>query len=59
MRQSMERAVRLGTDADYRAKVKAEIRRASPVLFENDAGVRDLEAFLVRAVAQARAKVKP
>lgn len=50
----VEKAVRLGADAGYRAHVQERIRQASPVLFENPAGVRALEAFFLRAVAEAR-----
>jgi predicted O-linked N-acetylglucosamine transferase (SPINDLY family) len=48
-------AVRLGTDPAYRAGVRAKILAASAVLYENAAGVRELEEFLLRAVAAARA----
>ena len=44
-------AVRLGTDADFRAGVRGRIAGASDVLFENSLGVRDLEEFL-RSVVQ-------
>jgi protein O-GlcNAc transferase len=47
----VERAVRLGTDRDYRDAIKDKIQGASEVLFENEAGVRELEEFLQRAVA--------
>ena len=47
----VERAVRLGTDRDFREGVRARIREASGVLFENAAGVRELEAFF-RQVAR-------
>jgi predicted O-linked N-acetylglucosamine transferase (SPINDLY family) len=46
----VERAVRLGTDAAWRDAVRARILAANQRIFENPAGVRDLEAFLVRAV---------
>jgi predicted O-linked N-acetylglucosamine transferase (SPINDLY family) len=51
-----DRAVRLATDADYRDAVGAHIRETSRVLFEDDAEVRDLEAFLARAVAESSDK---
>ncbi len=46
-------AVRLGMEADFRAASKQKIVEASSTLFENQAGVRQLEAFLVEAVEQA------
>jgi predicted O-linked N-acetylglucosamine transferase (SPINDLY family) len=46
-----EKAVRLATDADYRAAAVAAITERCPVLYEDDAEVRDLEAFLERALA--------
>jgi protein O-GlcNAc transferase len=39
-------AVRLGTEPDYRAHLRATIRQANGVLYENLAGVRALEGFL-------------
>ena len=48
----VERALQLGTDADYRAATRAKIIAANAVLFENGAGVRDLEIFLEKAVTQ-------
>ena len=47
----VERAVRLGTDLDYRASIKDKIKTASDVLFENSSGMRELERFLQEAVA--------
>src|SRR5262249_23283253 len=47
------RAVRLGTDADYRQAMRRRIRDASAVLFENPNSVKDLENFFRHAVAQA------
>ena len=44
-------AVKLGTDADFRAAVSAKIQAGSDVLFENPAGVRELEEFLCRVAA--------
>ncbi len=46
----VEKAVRLATDSDYHRAVRARIEEASGVLFEDDAEVRDLEAFLAGAV---------
>lgn len=48
------RAVRLATDRDLNSDVRRRTLAAGPLLFENDAGVRDLEAFLLRAVDDAR-----
>jgi predicted O-linked N-acetylglucosamine transferase (SPINDLY family) len=39
-------ALRLGTDPDYRRAIHEKILNANHALFENSAGVRDLEAFL-------------
>jgi len=48
-------AVRLGTDREFRAQMSIKIMAANSVLYENHAGVRQLEDFLVSAVAEARA----
>jgi len=45
-------AVRLGTHAEYRATISQKIIAVTSVLFENDAGVRQLEDFLAQAVEQ-------
>ena len=45
-------AVRLGTDADYRAHVSAKIKAASEVLFENPGGIWELEEFFQMAVME-------
>jgi Flp pilus assembly protein TadD len=47
-------AVRLGSDPEYRAQIRAKILAANSVLFENPSGVRALEVFLRSAVAHAR-----
>jgi protein O-GlcNAc transferase len=47
-------AVRLGTNAAYRAEVKQRIAEASPVLFDDTGMVRALEKFFSNAVARAR-----
>src|SRR5262249_39722677 len=47
-------AVKLANDRDYREAMQSKIEQASAVLFENPAGVRDLEAFLIDAVARTR-----
>jgi protein O-GlcNAc transferase len=52
-KEYIDLAVRLGTDADYRTHLSAKIKAASPVLFENPAGIRALEEFLQNAVARA------
>jgi protein O-GlcNAc transferase len=49
-------AVKLGTDADYRAAIRSKILAANEVLYENLEGVRELEQFFQEAVARARAK---
>jgi protein O-GlcNAc transferase len=46
-------AVRLGTEPDYRAHLRAKILEANAVLYENVAGVRALEGFLLKAARQA------
>jgi predicted O-linked N-acetylglucosamine transferase (SPINDLY family) len=45
-----ELAVRLGTDRDFNRAVRGKIRSNNHVLYENAAGVRDLENFFVDAV---------
>ncbi len=52
----IERAVQLGTDADYRRAVRGKIESVSEVLFENRAGVRAVEQFLREAVERARSR---
>jgi predicted O-linked N-acetylglucosamine transferase (SPINDLY family) len=47
-------AVRLGTDKEYRAAISAKIKAAKPVLYENPAGVRELEEFLQEAITKER-----
>jgi protein O-GlcNAc transferase len=49
-------AVKLGTDAEYRASMRAKILAANEMLFENAEGVRELEQFFQQAVARARAR---
>jgi predicted O-linked N-acetylglucosamine transferase (SPINDLY family) len=44
----IDQAVRLGTDRGYRDAVREKIRDASPVLYEDAEGVRELEAFFER-----------
>ncbi|HYV39321.1 MAG TPA: hypothetical protein VE988_26770, partial [Gemmataceae bacterium] len=51
----VQKAVRLGTDADYRASIRQKLLAANEVLFENSAGIRELEHFLQRAVEAAAA----
>jgi len=46
-------AVRLGTDPDYRAAVRAKILAASDALFEDSGAVREHEQFFKEAVARA------
>jgi predicted O-linked N-acetylglucosamine transferase (SPINDLY family) len=47
-------AVRLGTDAVWRAEVSARILAANAVLYENTETVRAVEDFLLEALARAR-----
>jgi predicted O-linked N-acetylglucosamine transferase (SPINDLY family) len=47
----VEMALRLGTDPEYRDRVKAKILAANHVLYEDVAAVRELEQFFVTAVA--------
>jgi predicted O-linked N-acetylglucosamine transferase (SPINDLY family) len=49
----VERTVRLGTEPDYRAEIRAKILAANGVLYEETAAVRELEEFLKEAVAQS------
>ncbi|CAN5531255.1 tetratricopeptide repeat protein [soil metagenome] len=42
---------RLGTDVEFNRAVRSKIAAANHVLYENPAGVRDLEQFLVDAVS--------
>lgn len=44
------RAVRLGTDAAYRAQVRERLRASNGVLFDNPAGVRAMEQFFQEAL---------
>jgi predicted O-linked N-acetylglucosamine transferase (SPINDLY family) len=46
-------AVRLGTDSGFRRTVCKNILRASEKLYENEAGVRQLEEFLSNALASS------
>lgn len=45
------RALRLAGDREYREQVRSKIFAAHGAIFENDAGVRALEAFLIRVVS--------
>ena len=53
--QYINAALRLGTDKSYRDEVSRRIRAAGDAIFENPAGVRDLENFLMEAVSEHRA----
>ena len=55
----VNRAVRLGTDAEYRAAVADKIKAANEVLFENVTGVRELEEFLLLRVQGLRVIWQP
>lgn len=48
-------AVRLGTDRAFRNRVSAKIQSTCGILYENPAGVRELEDFFRDAVTHARA----
>jgi predicted O-linked N-acetylglucosamine transferase (SPINDLY family) len=50
----IDRALRLGRDAEYRADVRRKILDANGVLYENPEGVRELEQFLRQAVESRR-----
>jgi predicted O-linked N-acetylglucosamine transferase (SPINDLY family) len=52
-------AVKLGTDADFRADVQAKILATNHLALENSAGLRALEQFLQQAVRHARAHLPP
>ena len=47
-------AVRLGTDREYRESIRARIRLAAGVLFEDLESVREFERFLLAAVQGSR-----
>ncbi len=47
----VERAVALGTEPEYRARVRERISSTCDALFEDDAELRDLETFLAAAAA--------
>jgi predicted O-linked N-acetylglucosamine transferase (SPINDLY family) len=49
----VERAVRLGTEPEYRAEVRARILASCGALYEDTAAVRELEQFFKDAVAAA------
>ncbi len=49
----IDTAVKLGADRGERERVRGEINSRSSALFENGAGVRELEKFLERAVRDA------
>ena len=51
--QYAEIALRLANDPDWRRQKEEELRRRKDVLYENEALVRELERFLVDAVASA------
>ena len=48
--QYIDLAVRLATDPAQRNRVRERINATSPALFENPAGVRELEQFFLSAV---------
>jgi predicted O-linked N-acetylglucosamine transferase (SPINDLY family) len=51
----VELALRLGTDRAYRNEISEKIRAAGNAIFENPAGVRELENFFAEAVMESRA----
>ena len=53
-REYIDLAVRLGTDADYRAARRKEIIEHSAVLFEDTHVVREFERFFAESVAEIR-----
>jgi predicted O-linked N-acetylglucosamine transferase (SPINDLY family) len=55
----VNKAVMLGTDPDYRAHVGTCIDEACEALFEDEAEIRDLEAFLADAAAAPAAPRAP
>ncbi len=54
----VERAVRLANDRAWREEVRAKILASNDKIFENPAGVRDLESFLVEAVESQRSRAR-
>ena len=54
----VERAVRLANDRAWREEVRATILASNDKIFENPAGVRDLESFLVEAVESQRSRAR-
>jgi len=54
--QYVELAVRLATDADFRAAVEEKIRAFSPLLFEDMESVRELERVFQELIAKARSR---
>ncbi len=52
-------AVRLGTDAEYRAKIEERIRATSHRLFDNMEAVRELEHVFVELIEKSRSLQTP
>jgi predicted O-linked N-acetylglucosamine transferase (SPINDLY family) len=52
-------ALKLGTDADYRQAMREKILAANGALYENMAGVHQMEQFLQQAVARPGRQGKP
>ncbi len=52
----VNKAVRLGTDADYRASVSSQIREASPLLFEDTEAVREHERIFQELIERAHSE---
>ena len=51
-------AVRLGTDPEYRAEIKAKIQAANGVLYENAETILELERFFLEAVETAHREAR-
>ncbi len=52
----VNKAVRLGTDADYRASVSSQIRESSHLLFEDPEAVREHERIFQELIERARSE---
>jgi predicted O-linked N-acetylglucosamine transferase (SPINDLY family) len=50
LEEYVDKAVQLGTDADFRASVRDKLTAAGELLIENTQGVRELEVFLQKSV---------
>jgi predicted O-linked N-acetylglucosamine transferase (SPINDLY family) len=50
----IEIAVKLGTEREHNRAIREQIKTSSSVLYENEAGVKDLEQFLTQVVGEKR-----